>query len=283
MLINILKNNKVNIRLGLIAPVAGIILLFSCQDVIKVDLNNTSPQTVIEGSINNLSDTVIIALSKTTDYFNPQSITPITDAQVSISDTAGNIYQPTLTTHGFYYFFQLKGLPQNTYTLKVQANGATYSASSKMPNMVSIDSLNILKSEDGDRENVLACYIKDPAGVKNYYRLRVFMNGTLLTSKDSIEPISVLSDKYFDGRFTPLRMPSRRFGIDYFLPGDTLKVQLMSIDLLTYNYLRELRSITNTGRLTSTSTPDNPDNNISNGALGYFAAWAISEKTLIVK
>ena len=151
-----------------------------------------------------------------------------------------------------------------------------------MPKVVPIDSLALTKSEDGDKENVLNCYIRDPAGVKNYYRIRVFRSDTLLAQK-SIEPITVFSDKYFDGRSTPLRLTSRRFGIDYFLPHDTLKVLLLSIDQQTYNFMRGLRSITSTGRLMSTSTPDNPDNNISNGAMGYFSAWAISEKTLIVK
>jgi hypothetical protein len=151
-----------------------------------------------------------------------------------------------------------------------------------MPQPVPIDSLAITKSDDGDRENVLNCYIKDPPNVKNYYRIEVYKNGIHLP-KDAVKPIMIFSDKFFDGRSTPLRISSRRLSIDYFLPKDTLTVQLLNIDEITYNYFKQLRDITNAGRLMSTSTPDNPDNNLSNGALGYFAAWSVSEKTLVVK
>jgi hypothetical protein len=281
MNINILKIKP----LGFILSLGFIVLSNSCQDVIQVNLNNAAPQTVIEGSISNLPDTVRVLLSKTTDYFNPQSITPITNAQVSISDNMGNVSQPIASLNGAYYFGNLGGTPGTTYTLKVQSNNVTYSASSQMPAVVPIDSLAIVQSTDGDKENVLNCYIRDPAGLKNYYRMRIFRNKVLLT--DSItktEPIILFSDKYFDGRSTPLRVPSRRVGIKYYLPTDTIKVQLMSIDQQTYNFFRELGDITNTGRfVTSTSTPDNPDNNISNNGLGYFAAWSISEKEIIVK
>ena len=277
---------KISILKGklLLIPAASAIILCACQDVIKVDLNNAAPQTVIEGSLSSLSDTVEVFLSQTTDYFSPQNITPITDATVSISDNSGNTFQPLTSAKGVYFFGKLAGTPGKSYTLKVQTSSATYTAQSQMPNMVPIDSLTVTSSSDGDKENDLNCFIRDPAGIKNYYRIRVFRNGSVL--RDSVlktEPIILFIDKYFDGRSTFLRVPSRRVGIDYFNPGDTIKVQLMSIDSYMYYFLRELRDITRTGRfISSTSTPDNPDNNISNHGLGYFSAWAISEKTLVV-
>jgi len=145
--------------------------------------------------------------------------------------------------------------------------------------------MDIVKPDDGDKENVLVCYIHDPAVIKNYYRMRVFRNNVLLTdSITTIEPFILFSDKYFDGRYTPLRVPSRRFGIKYYLHSDTIKAQLMSIDMSTYNFLQGLRAISGRGRfVTSTSTPDNPDNNISNNGLGYFGACSISEKKIVVK
>lgn len=262
------------------------LMLCSCQNVIKVDLNNAAPQTVIEGSISNMSESVMVTLSQTTDYFNPENIKPIDSAQVSISDNNGNLFQPVAAANGVYNFGKLSGTPGNFYTLKVQTSNGTYEASSTMPNVVSIDSMVVVKSDNGTNQNVLNCYIHDPSGIQNYYRLRVFRNGIVLLQDTALktEPILLFSDKYFDGRYTPLRVPSRRVGIEYYLPGDKISVQLMSIDSYMYNFLRQLRDITSTGRfISSTSTPDNPDNNISNHGLGYFSAWAISTKTIIVK
>lgn len=263
-----------------------LLLLNSCQDVIKVDLNSAAPQTVIEASISNLADTVKVLLTQTTDYFNPQNITPITGAQVTISDSTGNIFQPVIAANGAYIFGKLAGVPGTSYTLKVEANNKTYSGTSKMPQVVPVDSLALAKPADGDKDYVLNCYIHDPAGIKNYYRLKVFRNRKILYQDSTlkIEPIILSNDKYYDGRFTPISIPPRRFGLKHYSPTDTLKVQLISIDSPTYYYLRELRDITSTGRfVSSTSTPDNPDNNLSNNALGYFAAWSVSEKEIVVK
>jgi hypothetical protein len=256
---------------------------FACQDVIQVNLNNASPRMIIEGSLSNEPDTVKVILSKSTDYFNPQTIPMVTGAAVSITDNSRNVYHPDTTIDGYYFFKNLIGSPGKTYTLKVDVNGSEYTGSSTMPGVVPIDSLQIQGSSDGDKENVLYIYIHDPAGIHNYYRVKVYRNGKLMSPTDNTSPIMLFSDKYFDGRYTPLRVTSRRVGVDYFLPGDTLRVQLFSIDVTTYNFLRQLRDLTNSGGAFSTSTPDNPDNNLSNGAMGYFAAWAVSEGTLVVK
>jgi hypothetical protein len=238
---------------------------------------------VIEGSISNLSDTVRISLSRTTDYFNPQNITYVTGASITISDNKGNVYTPAVTEGGNYLFPGITGSPHGVYTLKAQDGGSQYISSSIMPDKVPVDSVTIESSNDGDKENVLLVYIHDPAGIENYYRLKIFVNGVFVAPSSGINPILIYSDKFFDGRVTPLRVTSRRIGLDYFMPKDIIKVQLMSIDRVTYNYFKQLRDLTNSGRPFSTSTPDNPDNNISNGALGYFAAWAIDVKTFVVK
>jgi hypothetical protein len=263
-----------------------LIFLNSCQDVIKVDLNSAAPQTVIEASISNMPDTVKVLLTQTTDYFSPQNIAPITGAQVSLSDSSGNVFQPVVAANGVYIFGKLAGIPGTTYTLKVQENNKTYTGSSTMPKVVPIDSLALEKPADGGKDYVLNCYIHDPAGVKNYYRIKVFRNRKILYQDSTLmlESIILSSDKYYDGRYTPISIPPRRFGLNHYSPTDTLKIQLISIDSPTYYYLRELRDITRTGRfVSSTSTPDNPDNNLSNNALGYFAAWSISEKQIVVK
>src|SRR6266542_5202194 len=107
-------------------------MISACQNVIQVDLNNVAPQTVIEGSISNINETVKVTLSETTDYFSPGNIKPIDSAQVSISDNNGNLFQPVAAANGVYNFGKLNGTTGNTYTLKVQISKGTYEASSTM-------------------------------------------------------------------------------------------------------------------------------------------------------
>jgi hypothetical protein len=118
-----------------------------------------------EQKISNLTDSVVILLNKTTDYFNPSPNTAATNAQVSISDNAGNVYPLTEVASGVYYNGHIAGIPRTTYTLKI---------------------------DDG------------------------------------------------------------------------------------------VRDVINNDGLFSSSTPANPTGNISNGALGYFAAWSVSVKTMVV-
>lgn len=259
--------------------IAGVALISSCEDVINVNLNNASPTLVVEGSIYDNGYTTQVVLSKTTDYFNPGDFSPLTNAEVSITDNAGNVYEPTDTINGAFIFGNLTGTPGITYTLKVIADGKEYTATSTMPQIVPIDSLVIDNNSEGPRENAILCYIKDPKGVQNYYQMRIWVNGDEVTSDNII----LFSDKYWDGLVEPMRVDSRRAGIDRYLPTDTISVELAGIEKQTYDYLSTIRSITGQGRFLSTSTPANPYNNISNGAVGYFATRAVTKKTLLGK
>jgi hypothetical protein len=257
----------------------GALLLTSCEDVINLPLKNASPQLVVQGSISNRTDTVKVILSKTTDYFNPGANTPVVNAQVNISDNAGHSYQLTGTANGIYYIIDTAGIPGRTYTLSVNTNGTVYTATSQMPELVTIDSLAIENTLDRQNENAIECFIKDPPDVANYYLVKVFRNDSLLNPNRII----ISSDKYYDGKSTQFTFDAGRFGLDRFKPSDTLRVVLFNIDRPTYDYFNTLRDIINADSFLSTSTPANPTNNISDGALGYFAAWSVSEKTIIVK
>jgi hypothetical protein len=259
------------------------IILQSCEDVIHLDLPNSAPQIVIEGSISNFADSVKVKITMTTDYFTPTASAPVTDAQVSISDDEGNVYQLPGQPDGTYFITNLAGTPERTYTLNVNANGNTYTATSKMPGLVSVDSLSI--QYDANRRtgktvpDAILCYLRDPAAVANFYRVRVFKNDSLFSSNNGAP---VYNDKYFNGDYTNLRIGFGRINLTPLNSKDKLLVQLFNIDQQTYEYFNILRAILNQS-LFSASTPANPPNNLNNGALGYFAAWSISEKTLIVK
>lgn len=251
----------------------------SCEDVIRVDLNSSDPQLVIEGNVNNLGPIVSIRISETTDYFSPEANLPVSSAQVSITDDQGKTKRLIETVSGTYQAPYI-GMPGHTYKLQVQTGNVTYSASSIMPRIVPVDSLWLSKqSTPRGQTEVINCRIHDPAGVPNYYYVQLAINDSLIGTGDRF---ILFSDKYSDGAVTNLTINARRLGIDKpFASSDRIRVYVQCIDYNTYEYLKELQSILDQSFL-SASTPANPTNNISPSALGYFSARSISSKLMVV-
>jgi hypothetical protein len=65
--------------------------------------------------------------------------------------------------------------------------------------------------------------------------------------------------------------------------GDTIIVELLSIDKAAYDYFNTLKDILSSDRSPTSLSPANPNTNVSNGALGYFAAFTIDTKTIVLK
>lgn len=257
------------------------LLLQSCEDVINVNLKNTTPRLVVEGSISNLSDSVRIMLHKSTDYFKPIDFAPVANATVSINDSYGNTYVLFNNSNGTYSIKGIHSFPDDQFTLNITSDGELYEATTQMPNLVKIDSVIIEKSiQHFNKSRIkISILIKDPAGVANFYQVKVFKNDSLLNATR----LALYSDRYFDGKSTKIDVTSRRFGTPRFEVNDIVKIQLINIDKMMYDYFQVLRDNTDSENILSASTPSNPPNNITNGALGYFAAWSISEKTVIIK
>jgi hypothetical protein len=257
-----------------------LIALVSCEDVINVNLNDSSPKIVIEGNLNNRNDSVKVSVSRTTNYFNPSLNTAVTGATVIINDNHGHNYNLKEYLPG-QYFNIFAGTSGYTYTLSVTTGNETYSATSTMPYPVAIDSLWINQQSNGrQKTDVINCQVHDPKNIPNYYDINIIQGDSLLNNNNRF---LIYSDKYFDGLYNTFTISARRLGIgNNFTSQSTLILELLNIDQQTYDYLKELRSILDQSVL-SASTPANPTNNISNGGLGYFSASSISERSIVVK
>jgi Domain of unknown function (DUF4249) len=263
--------------ISLTVAVVSATLLLSCEDVIKVNLKNVTPRLVIEGSVSNISDSVIIMLHKTTDYYNPAGITSVNDAEVVVTDSDGNAHQFTMVLDGIYAAGNFMAKPGDIFDLDVTEGGVKYNAGAKMPVLVKIDTVIIDKNPDRPTEDRVNVLIDDPAGIANYYQLEIFRNDSLLNNGNNF---ILYNDKYFDGKPTYFAISGRRLGINEFNSGDKIRVRLINIEKSMYDYYDVLRSITS-DQILSASTPSNPPNNLSGDGLGYFAAWSICEKTII--
>ena len=262
----------------IVLSILSVIVFSGCQKVINVDLNEAAPRIVIEGVINDRRGPYTVMISKSGSYFNQPVLPPVSGAVVIITDSSGIIDTLKEANPGIYLTSKTRGIPGRTYTLKVISESQEYSGISTMFSHVNIDSLNLVKAESqhfifgGNNQNdthlEIHCFFRDP-DEKNFYRMRVFRNDSINT-----ENYRLFDDQYTNGEEIELRAARATL-------GDRFRIELLSLDKQTYEYYRTLEDLLFSNPVFG-STPANPENNLSNGALGYFGAYAVSSRTLII-
>ena len=242
--------------------VAFSVCLASCEKVIHLDLNNTSPRVVIQANIYDHSGPYYVKISKTVNFEESGIYPPVTGAHVEISDNVGQTEVLSESSSGTYVTSDLRGIPGHTYQLTVKTSDGTYNANSKMPYPVEMDSIYFSASPfSGDK--VTTVRFTDPPFTVNYYRLVYFVN------KKQQKPFYILDDELYQG--APIRFSLMSRGSDINLAsGDDVTVWLESIDIGAFDYFRTVA--TDGGQ---SASPSNPVSNISNGALGYFNACTV--------
>ena len=256
-----------------------ILLNYSCEEVINVDLNSADPKIVIEGTVTDQSGPYTVSITKTTDYYNPASYPAVSGAWVNISDDLGFSEQLQEKTDGIYQTANLQGTSGRTYTLTVIAEGQTYRAVSYMPQPTEIDSLFYKKIEEGirpkDKDGYdLVIRFTDEPGVEDYKRVKIYRNGNL-------------QDGYFlyNGRLSDGNVIEYdRIHSDFEL-NDFVFVQLLSIDKETYEYYSTMSNAiaSSGGSKIQTKIPANPNNNLSGDALGYFGAFTVRPDSVWIR
>ncbi len=240
----------------------------SCEEVIEYELDTAETKLVIEGLITNQPGPYNIRLSNTKGYLDEGRTTGVNGALVIVSDNHGTTDTLKAIGDGLYQTSKIQGTPGYTYFLKAIVSGKEYTAQSYMPTVSPIDSLTFeYKDSMHEEDKGYHPYIHfgDPAGKGNYYRLNVFINGILAPDE-----LAVLTDELYDGNYGHADMG---FAIQ---KGDRVKIELHGIDKPAYDFWLALVNQQNTAGGPFESTPANAPGNISNGAIGYFGASAVS-------
>jgi hypothetical protein len=262
-----------------IAFISAIAFLFSsCEKVIDLKLKNSDAGIVIEGAVTNEPGPYRVKISRKVNFDEPNIFPPVNGAKVVITDNTGITDTLSEVSPGIYQTASITGVPGNTYTLTVEDQGKTYSGQSIMPSPVAIDSISIDYFLTGGPDTLKYVKIdfKDLEGVRNYYRIVEVFNG------DTLGGIHILNDDFRDGhRIVQPVFESGEDGMyQTFKSGDVVTILLLSIDEGTFNYLRGVDAIADGG---PTRTPSNPPTNLTKPALGYFSAYSVASKTIIVQ
>ncbi len=259
------------------------VLLFSaCQEVVDINLGKAPDKYVIEANITNNEGEASVLISKSTSFEASGKFQGISGASVVIWGDGLPPTTLTETAKGVYTHPFLKGTPNHTYRLTITIDGHTFTSSCQMPVLVKLDSVYLQEITffNGVEKNI---YVKfdDPKGVKNYYRIKEYING------EYTKQINVLKDDLFDGNTVRQILRGKRADRKKnkeLKIGDKILIlfQTISEPVYKYWYSAERGGVQITGN-NNNGAPVNPISNIIGGALGYFSAHTQQTKEYIIE
>lgn len=247
----------------------GIGAFYGCEDRIELDLHDAAPHIVIMGEITNRQTSHFVSVHRTVPIASDVLSSPVSGAWVRVTDDRGRVFVFNEMTPGSYRSGVFRGVVGMRYTLEVQVDEKTFTATSQMPPPVNIDSLGTSSTTLFGNENIyVTLKFDDPPAVANYYRYLTGVNGAAPVFN------AVFSDKFNDGLHVSHELMNFGVGLQV---GDSVKIQRQYIDEATFLYWRSITS-THPG----SAAPANPPTNLAHGALGYFSAYSVSEYELVI-
>ncbi len=255
----------------LIISILTINFLFtSCEKVIDVDLNSSSPVLSIDGKIEKDS-TAWVRLSYTSDYFNNDTPKYLEDALVIIINSKDEIEELQYLGEGVYSGQNMLGESNETYTISVEDDSDIRVASSELIAPTQIIDVTYSESvfsnpHSDDVKYMPTIKFTDDRSRTNHYLIRIWRNDTLTTTS-----YSTIEDKYFINNDT-IEYDAFRANVE---PGDRLLIRVYSIDEETSAYYSQLND--NQGGGGMSGTPYNPLSNFGYDVMGYFTARSYDE------
>lgn len=251
-----------------------------CSERVDIDLNEEGQKRlVVYGFITTDTMAHSLQLTYTADYFFNARPEPVPGAKAKITDDLGNTEPLTLTDpqKGIYHtsgdFFAVE---ERTYTLSIELEGERYTAESSCPAFSRTPMHIDLKYQpDWGKEGFyeIRCYYQDPPTTE-FYMFNIYKNGTLLT--DSLSEKIITDDVLYNGNYT------NGIGVGYLdqskekeklHPGDVITFQAGNIPEKYAQFIWEAQAEIQFSTPLFSGPPANVKGNITNGSIGYFAAY----------
>jgi hypothetical protein len=269
-----MKNNKLYIL-----AFAIITFFASCEEVVILDLENAEPRLVIEATIDADAQVIGVLLTQSNGFYDAINLETIEDATIILTKADGSTLDVNYFGNGYYVATNLNiNTEEELSILVITSDNKEYRATTYVPNTPTLDSLQALVEErpnfGGGNNEVnfqIFAHWQDEVDVENFYRIRVSKNDTLQAFG-----YNILDDISRDGNTF-----SQPAAFQTFESGDTVSVQLLSIDKNSYTYFSDLSAVQGQGF--SSTTPFNPNSNFDNNALGYFGIFRSDTETVILQ
>jgi len=257
--------------------------IWSCEEVVDINLDYAEPAFVVEAIIS--KDVVCsVQLTRTSEYFSPEEAEFVEDAVITISD--GNLSEELIYKgKGNYKGSSVTGKEGSTYEIQIKQAGKTYRGISSMPEKAEILSIHYSMSTEvsilnpfGDTFYTISSSFFDDPWIENYYMMTFVAQGELIEERFFLMTESTANGGSFDNTGNIIN-----FAESIFYPGGEVEVRLYTIDKQVYDYYVQLDDILFWKRRYIPPVPYNPKSNISNGALGCFAAWTFDSRKVILE
>ncbi len=241
--------------------------LFSCEEVVEVDLQESEPRLVVEASIiwekGTLGNNQFISLSKTTSFYDAE-ITPAQGAIITIKNNLEETFDFIEISPGIYKNETFKPEIDQTYSLFINYENEIYTASEKLIPVVDLEAVEQgIRSGISEVEIELKAYYTDPAEIENYY---------LFKFQSDQQSLQIYDDEFTNGNRT-----FAYFSDEDLKPGDQVDFTIQGISKRFYEFLFILSAQAgeNNGgpfQTQPTTVRGNIVNNsnIENFAFGYF-------------
>ena len=256
-----------------------ILLVWSCQETIEVDLPQQQERLVVDALMripdsNALTATASLRLSLTADYFADQ-VPPVDDAIINLASES-TTYRLLSQGNGFYSAQVLRDeITQDSMRLTVFYKDEIYRSSARYQSAVPFDS--IYQGDGslfaGDETEVVITYTDEPNTDNSY--LFDLDKGQFLASEDTFYKNKSFSFSFF---------------YEDVEPKDTLDISIIGIDKSFYDYMTI--AINQSGQASGnpfTAPPSEIRGNVINTSneekypLGYFAIGQVYSKQLIIE
>lgn len=241
--------------------------LGACEDRVDIELQISDPVVVIDAWISNKSETQTIKVLKTIPYFENTFLPGLNDAIVQVEDMTDNVIYDFAkgSEEGVYTWDPDLSRPTfgkigNDYKLTVQLGTTTYESYSSMNRVPQIDSISY-RFEEGNSffpDSYFAqFYALDPVGPGDTFWIKAWKNGQFLNQPSEINvtydaggsPGAVVDGIIF---IQPIRDGINPFDQDEndeflppYSPGDSVYVEIHSVNYDSYTFLNEVAIQTN--------------------------------------
>jgi hypothetical protein len=273
-------------------------LFTACTTDVNINLDEASPELVVDGAITTDTMAHSIVLKKTASYFSNQAAEGVSGALVTLSDGQSTItLTETNASRGIYqtpadYF----GLAGRTYTLTIDSvdinnDGANerYTASCPLNSVTHIDSINVKKERVFQKDMwALKASMQEPANETNYYLMRSYKNDKVVS--DSIQEWGIMSDNLTNGKYMineTLMYFSKDKKDEELQDGDKITLELCGITKDYMYFIQEAQDEFWGRNPLFGGQPSNIRTNIKQvlpanaktSPHGYFAAYSVTRST----
>lgn len=273
----------------LLTYIAAIALLAGCTERIELDLNTDDNQRlVVEGWFTDQLQKHEVNLTLTTSYFYNEAAPRATGATVTITSEDNEVWTLTEEEPGIYRTPEVAGEPAKWYTLDIDYEGETYTATSWMRPVAPIDSLHVRVLDPmeewgfpGDPYYSVRIWTQELEGLGDHYMWQTYVNNQPV--RDTLRELTFVDDAFYDGIYI------EDVEIDYLdiedeaVPGDTVYIEQYNIGLEAYEIFIGIMNETAWNGGLFDAPPANVETNISNGALGYWGAAGVSVANTVIQ